>query len=303
MKKNGFIATSLIYSFFLVFIAVIAAIINSYISNKTILDRYNEEVQDKLNNETYTVILRVKNASIVGGEAMTNLIQNSNFTSGLDFWNSSSLTHTDNVNWKTKYAIRFERKTNTEPTLSQNIYTIANHNYYYLIDYDLEGTSILKYKLAFEEDLEDAITIDNGLSIDGFQSISNMYNASSSGNQNFSIMTLNNPNSTSYGYFTNILLLDLTEIFGTNREPSKEWLDRYITWFDGTINFIVRDKIKKGDSTQINLIPFSGYTCKKDNLNVQGGNFDIFTNATIDDNNLTLSSINDNITLELICEA
>lgn len=51
MNNKGFIATSLIYSFFLLFIAVLAAILNGFLSNNKILNRYNESVQDKINQQ------------------------------------------------------------------------------------------------------------------------------------------------------------------------------------------------------------------------------------------------------------
>ena len=48
MKNNsGFIATSLIYTFFLAFIAILTALLGAYIANKTILERYNNDVLDR----------------------------------------------------------------------------------------------------------------------------------------------------------------------------------------------------------------------------------------------------------------
>lgn len=54
MKKDGFIATSLIYSFFLVFIGVLTALVGSYIANKQILNRFNEDIIAEMNG---TVII------------------------------------------------------------------------------------------------------------------------------------------------------------------------------------------------------------------------------------------------------
>lgn len=55
MKKNnkGFIATSLIYSFFLVFLALLLAILSTYITTNRILYAYNKSIRDKLNSVTY----------------------------------------------------------------------------------------------------------------------------------------------------------------------------------------------------------------------------------------------------------
>ena len=32
----------------------------------------------------------------------------------------------------------------------------------------------------------------------------------------------------------NLLIIDLTQTFGEGNEPSKEWCDEHIKWFDGT---------------------------------------------------------------------
>ena len=52
-QKNGFIATSLIYSFFLVFLALLLAILATYLTTSRILSAYNKNVKTKLNNMTY----------------------------------------------------------------------------------------------------------------------------------------------------------------------------------------------------------------------------------------------------------
>lgn len=51
-SKKGFIATSLIYSFFLVFLALLLAILSTHISTNRILSTYNKSVKNKLNNMT-----------------------------------------------------------------------------------------------------------------------------------------------------------------------------------------------------------------------------------------------------------
>ena len=54
MKSNkGFIATSLIYSFFLVFLALLLAILSTYITTNRILYAYNKSIRNKLNSVTY----------------------------------------------------------------------------------------------------------------------------------------------------------------------------------------------------------------------------------------------------------
>ena len=80
-SESGFIATSLIYTFFLAFIAILTALLSNYIANKTILDRYNGEIQDKINNGSGSISLYVSYASVDGGKSITNLVRNGNFNS------------------------------------------------------------------------------------------------------------------------------------------------------------------------------------------------------------------------------
>ena len=68
MNNKGFIATSLIYSFFLVFVAVMASILATYAHNRILVNNVNEGIVDDLNitvSEKYLVI--------------RNILQNSDF--------------------------------------------------------------------------------------------------------------------------------------------------------------------------------------------------------------------------------
>ena len=51
MKKNGFIATSLIYSFFLAFVALVSVILTTYSYYRTILNTLNKDILSGLNTE------------------------------------------------------------------------------------------------------------------------------------------------------------------------------------------------------------------------------------------------------------
>lgn len=50
MKKNGFIATSLIYSFFLIFITLFLAIIADYLQNKVLLNEIEKGIKSDIND-------------------------------------------------------------------------------------------------------------------------------------------------------------------------------------------------------------------------------------------------------------
>lgn len=51
MKNKGFIATSLIYSFFLVFLALLAVILSSYVFNDKLLSTFNKSILNRMNRE------------------------------------------------------------------------------------------------------------------------------------------------------------------------------------------------------------------------------------------------------------
>ena len=50
-KKNGFIATSLIYSFFLVFITLFLTIIADYLQNKVLLNTIESDIKEDINKK------------------------------------------------------------------------------------------------------------------------------------------------------------------------------------------------------------------------------------------------------------
>lgn len=49
-KKNGFIATSLIYSFFLIFITLFLTIIADYLQNKVLLNTIESDIKEEITN-------------------------------------------------------------------------------------------------------------------------------------------------------------------------------------------------------------------------------------------------------------
>ncbi len=50
MKKNGFIATSLIYSFFLIFVTLFLTIIADYLQNKVLLNTIESSIKNDIND-------------------------------------------------------------------------------------------------------------------------------------------------------------------------------------------------------------------------------------------------------------
>ena len=131
MKKDGFIATSLIYSFFLVFIAIMAALLSSYIANKTILDRFNGEIQNDLNSDKYTVIIKSKTANITNGMTLTNLVSNGDFSNSVNYWNTNGNASFSTTMWLNNYALFKNNGGVSNSYIFQDIYLLKDSQYYF----------------------------------------------------------------------------------------------------------------------------------------------------------------------------
>lgn len=73
MKKNGFIATSILYSFFLVFISLFVALILTYIHNQLLVDKINEKAENTLANINNTKLSDIKIGDYVSFNTDSNL--------------------------------------------------------------------------------------------------------------------------------------------------------------------------------------------------------------------------------------
>lgn len=71
-KKNGFIATSIIYSFFVVFVALVVSIMATYAHYRIILNDLNDGILDDLNTTIYNKYALLKNLIPVGNFDVEN---------------------------------------------------------------------------------------------------------------------------------------------------------------------------------------------------------------------------------------
>ena len=301
MKKNGFVATSLIYSFFLVFIAIIATLLNSYIANKTILDRYNEEITKDLNGTTNSLIIQAKNANIDGGVTLTNLINNGNFSKGLNFWNKVGSAKFTTL----AYGASLKNNNNYKGSyLYQNLNTTYNNKYYYSLEYSHNSTTNL-YSYFYSEKCN--------LSSSTFDSCNpiRLNNPSATWVKDSSIYTSDSTRTSKFiigdsslrydgqTYFSNIMVLNLTASFGKGYEPNIKWVDESINYFDGTISFIKIDEIEKDTSISVKFLPFTGYTnnnitCKSSESSKMVSYIMNFTDKTL------LIPVNSNIRCDVV---
>lgn len=267
-NKSGFIATSLIYTFFLAFIAILTALLSNYIANKTILDRYNSDTQSKLNGGIGKISLYVSYASVDGGKTITNLVRNGNFSS-VD--GSNNLT-----DWSVQGGGNFQAadfgkrcviKTGSSGNLSQPISVDASHKYYLRMEYyqpSIGYTSDVFVSNTVSGDVIDRDRIISSSNSSEWVSTSKLVSLSGAETLSYMIVGKENAYNSNRTYYTNIFLMDVT--YAYRDAVSLEWLDKNIDYFDGTVSFISKDFVDD-DEVSFTVVPYAGYVLDKVSCN------------------------------------
>ena len=213
----------------------------------------------------YIVGVTVTNGTVENGKTITNLITNGSFENGSNGWSVSRLTTPHN-------RIAGTISSSKHATGNNSLYindtsdTTGYWNYQYFTStvgdqvYVHAKTNIISSPFGI------GVNKDNtGSTSEFFNTISTLsgdfilysrtYTATSTV-QFFQIGSGGTAN-TSEGYFDDILVVNLTDSYGSNT-PSQEILDRSISYFDGnaSYNYV---KLNKGNSTTFKVTPTSGY--------------------------------------------
>lgn len=267
-NESGFIATSLIYTFFLAFIAILTALLSNYIANKTILDRYNSDTQSKLNGGIGKISLYVSYASVDGGKTITNLVRNGNFSS-VD--GSNNLT-----DWSVQGGGNFQAadfgkrcviKTGSSGNLSQPISVDSTHKYYIRMEYyqpSIGYTSDVFVSNTVSGDVIDRDRIISSSNSSEWVSTSKLVSLSGVETLSYMIVGKQSTYNTNRTYYTNIFLMDVT--YAYRDAVSLEWLDKNIDYFDGTVSFISKDFVDD-DEVSFTVVPYAGYVLDKVSCN------------------------------------
>ena len=267
-NESGFIATSLIYTFFLAFIAILTALLSNYIANKTILDRYNSDTQSKLNDGSGSISLYVSYASVDGGKTITNLVRNGNFSS-VD--GSNNLT-----DWSVQGGGNFQAadfgkrcviKTGSSGNLSQPISVDSTHKYYIRMEYyqpSIGYTSDVFVSNTVSGDVIDRDRIISSSNSSEWVSTSKLVSLSGAETLSYMIVGKQSTYNTNRTYYTNIFLMDVT--YAYRDAVSLEWLDKNIDYFDGTVSFISKDFVDD-DEVSFTVVPYAGYVLDKVSCN------------------------------------
>lgn len=267
-NESGFIATSLIYTFFLAFIAILTALLSNYIANKTILDRYNSDTQSKLNGGIGKISLYVSYASVDGGKTITNLVRNGNFSSVDGGNNLTDWSVQGGGNFQAAdFGKRCVIKTGSSGNLSQPISVDSTHKYYIRMEYyqpSIGYTSDVFVSNTVSGDVIDRDRIISSSNSSEWVSTSKLVSLSGAETLSYMIVGKQSTYNTNRTYYTNIFLMDVTYAYGD--AVSLEWLDKNIDYFDGTVSFISKDFVDD-DEVSFTVVPYAGYVLDKVSCN------------------------------------
>ena len=267
-NESGFIATSLIYTFFLAFIAILTALLSNYIANKTILDRYNIDTQSKLNGGIGKISLYVSYASVDEGKTITNLVRNGNFSSVDGGNNLTDWSVQGGGNFQAAdFGKRCVIKTGSSGNLSQPISVDSTHKYYIRMEYyqpSIGYTSDVFVSNTVSGDVIDRDRIISSSNSSEWVSTSKLVSLSGAETLSYMIVGKQSTYNTNRTYYTNIFLMDVT--YAYRDAVSLEWLDKNIDYFDGTVSFISKDFVDD-DEVSFTVVPYAGYVLDKVSCN------------------------------------
>lgn len=267
-NESGFIATSLIYTFFLAFIAILTALLSNYIANKTILDRYNSDTQSKLNGGIGKISLYVSYASVDGGKTITNLVRNGNFSSVDGSNNLADWSVQGGGNFQAAdFGKRCVIKTGSSGNLSQPISVDSTHKYYIRMEYyqpSIGYTSDVFVSNTVSGDVIDSSRVISSSNSSEWVSTSKLVSLSGAETLSYMIVGKQSTYNTNRTYYTNIFLMDVT--YAYRDAVSLEWLDNNIDYFDGTVSFISKDFVDD-DEVSFTVVPYAGYVLDKVSCN------------------------------------
>lgn len=267
-NESGFIATSLIYTFFLAFIAILTALLSNYIANKTILDRYNSDTLSKINGGIGKISLYVSYASVDGGKTITNLVRNGNFSSVDGGNNLTDWSVQGGGNFQAAdFGKRCVIKTGSSGNLSQPISVDSTHKYYIRMEFyqpSIGYTSDVFVSNTVSGDVIDGSRVISTSNNDGWKSVSKIVDLTGSETLSYMIVGKQSTYNTNRTYYTNIFLMDVT--YAYRDAVSLEWLDKNIDYFDGTVSFISKDFVDD-DEVSFTVVPYAGYVLDKVSCN------------------------------------
>lgn len=185
---------------------------------------------------------------------MTNLVSNPSFEGTGWSGGSYDTTHAKYG----KYGYKMTGNTSSWEVLANNGSSIPmtnTHIYYvrwYVYHEGAAGTTGCYFGIA-EPNFIEGVSLGPANQWNMISAVNNR-SSFSSGSQGFRLDYNNSKNATSV-WFDGVMLIDLTATFGSGNEPTKEWMDENVPFFEGTKNIVLNLSLRNGDVLNC---PYSG---------------------------------------------
>ena len=234
----------------------------------------------------YVVGVTVTNGTVENGVTLTNLITNGSFEDGLKGWivdgtSSSEGKVQSDIHVCGNYGYQGKSNINAQDNILWSYsgpFTTSGHHYYVSqqIRNDADRVFVTHANAGETHNAHFNVSNTNGKFIE----VSDIVIAD--GIYNYFATAWNGGGSNgAYWYTDDIITIDLTNSYGSSY-PSKEILDRSISYFDGTVSYNYQ-KLNKGNSTSFVVNSNSGYEFE----NVSCTN----SSVTYNNNTLTITNI------------
>lgn len=174
---------------------------------------------------------------------LTNQVRNGSFESNFTGFNNNGVTSntqynfiaSDNYRFGTKSSYRTPGSITNQNYLSQPQSFKKDHIYYYFLYANTPSTT--PQSLKFDIHLKTGTLVDTTItSADGWQKFAVMYESTETDDSNISI---NFGANTDNLYIDGVGMVDLTQAFGAGNEPTLQWCNENIEYFD-TATFITK---------------------------------------------------------------
>ena len=226
----------------------------------------------------YVVGVTVTNGTVENGVTLTNLISNGSFEDGLKGWivggtsSSEGIVQSD-IHVSGNYGYRGKSNINAQDNILWSVsgpFTTSGHHYYVSqqVRNDADRVFVTHANAGETHNAHFNVSNTNGKFIE----VSDI--AIADGIYNYFATAWNGGGSNgAYWYTDDIITIDLTNSYGSSY-PSKEILDRSMSYFDGSVSYNYQ-KLNKGNSTSFKVTPNSGYeinniTCSNSNVTYNG---------------------------------
>ena len=170
-----------------------------------------------------------------------NLVKNGSFESNYTNWTTNSLSGTNPLTINTSYKKYRNNSSsriassNASNYLTQDVQFIENHKYYYFVSGYTTSTSNQSITSDINNRTGSVITINANSNL-GWVKGSVIYNGLSTETRSISV---NHGVTSAVTFVDGIGIIDLTEVFGKGSEPTKDWCDTNIDYYNDIVRYHV----------------------------------------------------------------